>query len=88
MLIHLMEDYIRKEKVRMEEDGTLNVMITDIETRNRKSIKEEVIGLHREVEKELEPPLPPSQYSDVDYRKDDWNDISGVSRLWEVSHGD
>ena len=97
MLVHLMEHYIRSEKKRIEEDGNLNSLIDDIEKKNRKTIKQEMVGLHREIEKEYEPPVPPNvssslnwgldedkevPNSDLDYTKDDWKDPSGLGRLF------
>ena len=99
MLVHLMEHYIRSEKKRIEEDGDLNFLINDIEQRNRKSVKDEMVGLHKEIEEEFEPPLPPNvspssnwkldedkevPNSDLNYTKDDWNDVSGIGRLWNL----
>lgn len=75
MLIHLMESYIRTEKRRMEDDDTLNLMITDISVRNKKDIKKELIGLKREIDEELEPPMIPLTN---DLHNDDWDDVSGV----------
>lgn len=72
-MIHLMENYIRTEKKMMEEDDTLNLMINDIEYRNRQSIKEEVIGLKKEIDEELEPPMIP-------YTSDE----SGLDRFWSL----
>jgi len=93
MLIHLMENYIRVEKKRMEDDNSLNLMINEVEVRNRKSIKDKIIGLHKEIEDELEPPMIPmsndhnngweERLSD-DHSKDDWSDISGINRLWKL----
>ena len=85
MLIHLMEHYIRTEKKSIMDDHDLNLLINDIEERNRKSVKDEMIGLHREIEEEYEPPLPPTpQSAEEDYSKDDWNDISGLGRFWNM----
>ena len=85
MLIHLMEHYIRTEKKSIMDDHNLNSLINDIEERNRKSVKDEMIGLHREIEEEYEPPLPPTQQSiEEDHSKDDWDDISGISRFWNM----
>ena len=84
MLVHLMEHYIRSEKKRIEEDGDLNSLINNIELRNRKTIKEEMVGLHREIEEEFEPPVPPTLPDEPDHSKDDWNDPSGVGRLWSI----
>ena len=85
MLIHLMEHYIRTEKKSIMDDHNLNSLINDIEERNRKSVKDEMIGLHREIEEEYEPPLPPTPQSvEEDYSKDNWNDISGLGRFWNM----
>ena len=59
VLIRLMESFIRDERIQMEKDGSLNVMITDIENRNRKSMKDQLIGLKKDVENEYEPPMIP-----------------------------
>lgn len=48
----------------MEKDGSLNVMITDIENRNRKSMKDQLIGLKKDVEYEYEPPMIPMSSDD------------------------
>lgn len=85
MLIHLMEHYIRTEKKSIMDDHNLNSLINDIEERNRQSVKDQMIGLHKEIEEEFEPPLPPTPHSvEEDYSKDDWNDISGLSRFWKL----
>ena len=64
MLIHLMENYIRSEKKRMEDDNSLNLMINDVEVRNRKSLKESLVGLHKDIKTEYEPPMIPYQSDD------------------------
>ena len=69
MLIHLMESYIRTEKKRMEDDDTLNLMITDISVRNREDIKREIRKDVKEVKDEYEPPMIPIS---SDYDNDDW----------------
>ena len=89
MLIHLMETYIRTEKKQLEHDNLLNSMIKDVEVRNRQSVRDEMIGLQKEISEELEPPMIPvsSDTSDVwseDLSKDDWDDPSGVGRLWSL----
>lgn len=88
MLVRLMEDYIRSERRLMEEDNSLNQMIRDIEVRNKNSMKKEMIGLRREVEEELEPPMVPyssdnrswDDYTN-DQSNDDWSDINGTDFL-------
>ena len=88
MLVRLMEDYIRSERRLMEEDNSLNQMIRDIEVRNKNSMKKEMMGLRREVEEELEPPMVPyssdnrswDDYTN-DQSNDDWSDISGTDFL-------
>jgi len=82
MLVHLMEHYIRSEKKRIEEDGNLNSLINNIEMRNRKTVKEEMVGLHREIEEEFEPPVPPTIPDEPDHSQDDWSDPSGIGRLF------
>lgn len=89
MLIHLMEGYIRSEGKRMEEDNTLNLMIKDIEIRNKNSMKEEMVGLHREVKEEFEPPMiPMTNDNEKDWSKqlseDPSDDLSGIDRLWKL----
>lgn len=85
MLIHLMEHYIRTEKKSIMDDHNLNSLINDIEERNHQSVKDQMIGLHKEIEEEFEPPLPPTPHSiEEDHSKDDWNDISGLSRFWKL----
>ena len=84
MLVHLMEHYIRSEKKRIEEDGNLNSLINNIEMRNRKTVKEEMVGLHREIEEEFEPPVPPTIPDEPDHSRDNWNDPTGLSRLWNL----
>jgi len=88
MLVRLMEDYIRSERRLMEEDNSLNQMIRDIEVRNKNSMKKEMIGLRREVEEELEPPMVPyssdnRSWDDYinDQSNDDWSDINGTDFL-------
>ena len=88
MLVRLMEDYIRSERRLMEEDKSLNQMIRDIEVRNKNSMKKEMIGLRREVEEELEPPMVPyssdnRSWDDYinDQSNDDWSDINGTDFL-------
>ena len=84
MLVHLMEHYIRSEKKRIEEDGDLTSLINNIEMRNRKTIKEEMVGLHREIEEEFEPPVPPTIPDEPDHSRDNWSDPTGLSRLWNL----
>ena len=84
MLIHLMENYIRLEKKRMEDDNTLNLMISEVEVRNRESLKEKMVGLHKEIEEELEPPMIPynnDSRSWTDHSEEDPNDLSGIGWL-------
>ena len=84
MLVHLMEHYIRSEKKRIEEDGDLTSLINNIEMRNRKTIKEEMVGLDREIEEEFEPPVPPTIPDEPDHSRDNWSDPTGLSRLWNL----
>lgn len=79
MLIHLMETYIRLEKKRMEDDNSLNLMIKNVEQRNRESLKNQMIGLKKVVEDDYEPPMIP--ISDDHLSADDWSNISGVEDL-------
>ena len=84
MLIHLMENYIRTEHQMMERDNTLNEMMSDLSERNKKVIKNELIGLKRDIDEELEPPMIPytnESRSWDDHFKEDQNDISGVGWL-------
>lgn len=83
VLIHLMENYIRMEKQRMEDDNSLNLMIKDIEMRNKESLKHQMMDLRKEVENELEPPIVPmlSDTSWDDHFDEDENDPSGVGWL-------
>jgi hypothetical protein len=98
-LIQLIEQSLITEKKRIEEQGKLNFLIKDIEEKNRKILKNEMIGLQREIEEEFEPPLPPNvspssnwrldeekevPNSDLNYTKDNWNDVSGIGRLWNL----
>ena len=89
MLIQLMETYIRKEKKLLEEDNDLNLMIKDVEKRNLNKVKESLIGLTKDVQSELEPPMIPYGKDErtwddhiEDLSKDDWSDISGTERLF------
>jgi len=93
MLIHLMENYIRVEKKRMEDDNSLNLMINDVELRNRETFKTKLVKFHKEVEKETEPPMIPmtndqreswEERLTDDHSKDDWSDPSGLNRLWKL----
>ena len=84
MLIHLMENYIRTEHQMMERDNTLNEMMSDLSERNKKVIKNELIGLKRDIDEELELPMVPytnESRSWDDHFKEDQNDISGVGWL-------
>ena len=83
MLIHLMENYIRMEKKRIEDDNSLNLMIKDVEKRNKESLKNQMMGLKKEVEYELEPPMIPtsSDRSWTDHSEEDPNDLSGIGWL-------
>ena len=68
-MIHLIENYIRSEHQKMKEDSTLNLMIKDVEDRNREDIKREIRKDVREVRDEYEPPMIPVS---SDYENDDW----------------
>ena len=57
MLIHLMGNYIRIEHQMMERDNTLNEMMSDLSERNKKELKNELIGLKKDIDGELEPPM-------------------------------
>ena len=84
MLIHLMENYIRTEHQMMERDNTLNEMMSDLSERNKKVIKNELIGLKRDIDEELEPPMIPytnESRSWDDHFEEDRNDISSVGWL-------
>ena len=85
MLVHLMENYIRSEKKLMEDDNTLNLMINDVEKRNKEDLKTQLRTMKSEVEEEYEPPMIPTlneKRSWSDHINDeDWNDISGVGFL-------
>ncbi len=85
MLVHLMESYIRSEKKLMEDDNTLNLMINDVEKRNKEELKTQLRTMKSEVEEEYEPPMIPTlneKRSWSDHTNDeDWDDISGVGFL-------
>ena len=85
MLVHLMESYIRSEKKLMEDDNTINLMINDVEKRNKEDLKTQLRAMKSEVEEEYEPPMIPTlneKRSWSDHTNDeDWNDISGVRFL-------
>ena len=85
MLVHLMESYIRSEKKLMEDDNTLNLMINDVEKRNKEELKTQLRTMKNGVEEEYEPPMIPTlneKRSWSDHNNDeDWNDISGVGFL-------
>lgn len=85
-LIQLIEQSLITEKKRIEEQGKLNFLIKDIEEKNRKILKNEMIGLQREIEEEFEPPVPPTipTIEEPDRSKDNWNDPTGLSRLWNL----
>ncbi len=85
MLVHLMESYIRSEKKLMEDDNTLNLLINDVEKRNKEDLKTQLRTDKSEVEEEYEPPMIPTlnekrSWSDHT-NHEDWNDISGVGFL-------
>ena len=85
MLVHLMENYIRSEKKLMEDDDTLNLLINDVEKRNKEELKTQLRAMKSEVEEEYEPPMIPTlneKRSWSDHTNDeDWDDISGVGFL-------
>jgi len=85
MLVHLMENYIRSEKKLMEDDNTINLMINDVEKRNKEDLKTQLRAMKSEVEEEYEPPMIPTlneKRSWSDHTNDeDWDDISGVGFL-------
>ena len=85
MLVHLMESYIRSEKKLMEDDNTLNLMINDVEKRNKEDLKTQLRTMKSEEEEEYEPPMIPTlneKRSWSDHTNDeDWDDISGVGFL-------
>ncbi len=85
-LIQLIEQSLITEKKRIEEQGKLNFLIKDIEEKNRKILKNEMIGLQREIEEEFEPPVPPTvpTIEEPDRSQDNWNDPTGLSRLWNL----
>ena len=84
MLIHLMENYIRVEHKRMENDNKLNLMIDEVEVRNRKSIKDKLVGLHREIEEEFEPPMIPMSNDHNGGWEESLSDDNGTDRLWKL----
>ena len=84
MLIHLMENYIRIEHQMMKKDNTLNEMMSDLSEKNKKVIKNELIGLKRDIDQELELLMVPytnESRSWDDHFEEDQNDISGVGWL-------
>ena len=85
MLVHLMESYIRSEKKLMEDDNTINLMINDVEKRNKEDLKTQLRAMKSEVEEEYEPPMIPTlneKRSWSDHTNDeDWDNISGVGFL-------
>ena len=85
-LIQLIEQSLITEKKRIEEQGKLNFLIKDIEEKNRKILKNEMIGLQREIEEEFEPPVPPTipTIEEPDRSQDNWNDPTGLSRLFNI----
>ena len=85
-LIQLIEQSLITEKKRIEEQGKLNFLIKNIEEKNRNILKNEMIGLQREIEEEFEPPVPPTvpTIEEPDRSQDNWNDPTGLSRLWNL----
>ena len=84
MLVHLMENYLRSEQQKLKEDKHLNDLVTHLHQQN----KSEIINEMRE---HYEPPMIPNvsderSWNDhiEDLSKDDWSDISGVDRLFEL----
>ena len=86
MLIHLMEDYIRSERVRMKNDHTLTLMINDIELRNRQSLKDEIRNLQKEIEDQITVSrAQPVSQSKSFFSSDDWYETDAIPRLENVS---
>lgn len=81
MLIHLMETYVRSEKRRMEDDNTLNMMISEISVRNKSELKQETSNVWKECGADYDPPMIPHA---SDLHDDDWSDVSGVVWLSEI----
>lgn len=81
MLIHLMETYVRSEKRRMEDDNTLNMMISEISVRNKLELKQETSKVWKERGADYHPPMIPHA---SDLHDDDWSDVSGVVWLSEI----
>ena len=79
-----MENYIRVEHKRMENDNKLNLMIDEVEVRNRKSIKDKLVGLHREIEEETEPPMIPMSNDHNGGWEESLSDDNGTDRLWKL----
>jgi len=57
MLINLMERFIRDERKQIEEDGNLNQLINDVEVRNKKSFKRELVKIKETVNSEYDDPI-------------------------------
>ena len=66
-MISLIENYIRSEHKLMKEDDTLNLMITDVQKRNRDSLKRDFKKDSMEVKEEFEPPMIPLTSDDIDW---------------------
>ena len=87
----LMEQYVRSEFKLMEEDTKMVTFINDIKLRSHKNnppklnrnipIRNERPTKWSVEEDDYEPPMIPS-VDDEDLSKDDWNDISGLNRLF------
>jgi len=82
VLIQLMDSFIRNERKQIEEDGNLNELIVDVQRRNQKTYKKELVKIKEGVNKDYEDPITIPSQNDID-RPSVW---TTVNSNWEDSY--
>jgi len=57
VLIQLMDSFIRNERKQIEEDGNLNELIVDVQRRNQKTYKKELVKIKEGVNSDFDDPI-------------------------------
>ena len=80
----LMENFVRTEIKLMKEDNNMVSFIKDMKVRSHKNNPPQFKKVDEQTYVETyDPPVPPT-VNEPEYSKDDWNDPSGLGRLWSL----
>lgn len=91
---NLMENYLRTEHLKIKEDQSLQTLLDDVKLRTHQSVSKRMKPkttpnrsnqwLSKRIDIDDEEPMIPLSSDNQHNHNDDWNDISGIDRLWKL----